>query len=121
MTDAILANYEVSARQENYRDALGQGVIALFEEKYGDVVRVLRVGDAAEPFSQELCGGTHVTRTGDIGPFLILSESGIGAGIRRIEAVTGRGALQAIQALRASAGGRGCPAQLHRRTRSRSA
>jgi len=100
VTDAILANYEVSARQENYRDALGQGVIALFEEKYGDVVRVLRVGDAAEPYSQELCGGTHVTRTGDIGPFMIVSESGIGAGIRRIEAVTGRGALKAIQTMR---------------------
>ncbi len=99
-TQAILANYEVSARQENYRDALAGGVIALFEEKYGDVVRVLRVGDAETPFSQELCGGTHVSRTGDIGPFMILSESGIGAGIRRIEATTGRGALQAMQAMR---------------------
>ncbi len=99
--DAILANYEVNARQENYRDALRQGVIALFEEKYGDVVRVMRVGPAQEPFSQELCGGTHVNRTGDIGPFLILSEGGIGAGIRRIEAVTGRGALAAVQRMRA--------------------
>ncbi len=98
---AILANYEVSARQEAYRDALAQGVTALFGEKYGDVVRVLRVGTADAPFSQELCGGTHVTRTGDIGPFLITEESGIGAGLRRIEAVTGRGALQVIQALRA--------------------
>lgn len=101
VTQAILANYVVSARQEAYRDALDQGVIALFGEKYGDVVRVLRIGDADAPFSQELCGGTHVTRTGDIGPFLITSESGIGSGLRRIEAVTGRGALKAIQALRA--------------------
>ncbi len=101
VTEAILANYEVQAREEKYRDALAQGVIALFGEKYGDVVRVLRVGDEEEPFSQELCGGTHVRRTGDIGPFLIVSESGIGAGVRRIEAVTGRGALAAIQSLRA--------------------
>jgi len=100
-TDAILANYEVSARQESYRDALQQGVTALFTEKYGDVVRVLRVGPAGAPFSQELCGGTHVDRTGDIGGFLILAEYGIGAGIRRIEATTGRGALQAVQTLRA--------------------
>jgi alanyl-tRNA synthetase len=102
---AVLANYAVSARQETYRDALAQGVTALFGEKYGDEVRVLRVGDAVggagAPFSQELCGGTHVTRTGDIGPFLITEESGIGAGLRRIEAVTGRGALHVVQALRA--------------------
>ena len=101
VTAAILANYEVTARQETYRDALAQGVIALFGEKYGDVVRVLRIGPAAAPFSQELCGGTHVKRTGDIGPFLITSESGIGAGVRRIEAVTGYGALAAAQSLRA--------------------
>ena len=105
VVEAVLANYEVNARQEAYRDALGQGVTALFGEKYGDVVRVLRVGAAAggaeTPFSQELCGGTHVTRTGDIGPFLITEESGIGAGLRRVEAVTGRGALQVVQALRA--------------------
>ena len=101
VTDAILANYDVNARQEAYRDALDQGVIALFGEKYGDEVRVLRVGDPDAPFSQELCGGTHVNRTGDIGPFLITSESGIGSGLRRVEAVTGRGALQAMQVTRA--------------------
>ncbi len=101
VVEAVLANYEVDARQEAYRDALAQGVTALFGEKYGDVVRVLRVGSADAPFSQELCGGTHVTHTGDIGPFLITEESGIGAGLRRIEAVTGRGALQVIQAMRA--------------------
>ncbi len=101
VTDAVLANYPVTARQENYRDALSQGVIALFEEKYGDVVRVLRVGDANAPYSQELCAGTHVLRSGDIGPFVILSESGIGAGIRRIEAATGRGAVRAMQTMRA--------------------
>ncbi len=100
VTEAVLANYRVEPRQELYRDALSQGVIALFGEKYGEVVRVLRVGESESPYSQELCGGTHVSRTGDIGPFLIAAETGIGAGIRRIEAVTGRGALQAIQALR---------------------
>jgi alanyl-tRNA synthetase len=100
VSQAIMANYPVSARQEDYRDALSQGVIALFEEKYGDVVRVLRVGDADKPYSQELCGGTHVHRTGDIGTFVILSESGIGAGIRRIEAVTGRGAFTTLHEMR---------------------
>lgn len=101
MNEAILANYPVVPRQEKYRDALAQGVIALFEEKYGEIVRVLRIGDAdAAPFSQELCGGTHVTRTGDIGLCLIVSEESIGSGKRRIEAVTGRGALAFVQALR---------------------
>ena len=97
VTESIVENYEVVPRQESYRAALAGGVIALFEEKYGEVVRVLRIGDAEHPFSEELCGGTHVGRTGDIGPFLILSEGGIGAGIRRIEAATGRGALEAVQ------------------------
>lgn len=100
VVEAVLANYKVNARQEAYRDALAQGVTALFGEKYGDVVRVLRVGDADVPFSQELCGGTHVSRTGDIGSFFITEESGIGAGLRRIEAVTGRGAFQVVQAMR---------------------
>ncbi len=100
VTEAVLANHEVEARQENYRDALEQGVIALFEEKYANVVRVLRIGPREHPYSQELCGGTHVTRTGDIGLFLITSESGIGAGIRRIEAVTGRGTLRTVQGWR---------------------
>ncbi len=101
VTLAVLANYPVQPRVENYREALEEGVIALFGEKYGEEVRVLCIGDREAPFSQELCGGTHVCRTGDIGPFLILSEGGIGAGIRRIEATTGRGALAAVHSLRA--------------------
>ncbi len=100
VTEVVLADELVTSRQESYREALSQGVIALFEEKYGETVRVLRVGEPAHPLSEELCGGTHVARTSEIGAFLILDEEGIGAGVRRIEAATGRGALDAVQTLR---------------------
>ena len=88
----IRANSEAEVRQMGMQEALDFGAMALFGEKYGERVRVLCMGDT----STELCGGTHVRRTGDIGVFKILSEGGIQAGVRRIEAVTGQGALDHI-------------------------
>jgi alanyl-tRNA synthetase len=85
----IRANINVSAEVMNADDAKNSGAMALFGEKYGDEVRVLSMG----AFSVELCGGTHVERTGDIGVFRIVSEGGVAAGVRRIEAMTGEGAL----------------------------
>jgi len=97
VNDAILVNYPVEAVEEAYRQAISEGVTALFGEKYGDVVRVLRIGWPGEPFSQELCGGTHVNETGEIGLFHVVSEEGVGAGVRRIEAVTGRVAVDLVE------------------------
>ena len=97
VNDLIISNYPVNVHYENYKDAVGSGAMALFGEKYGDVVRVIRTGwPGQELVSQELCGGTHVTMTAEIGPFLVVSEGSVGAGIRRIEAVTGRGARDLI-------------------------
>ena len=90
----IRANHEAEIRNMGMQEALDFGAMALFGEKYGENVRVLRMGDT----STELCGGTHVGRTGDIGVFKIVSEGGIQAGVRRIEAVTGQGALDFIAA-----------------------
>jgi len=89
---AIRGDAEGRIRVMDYDAAVAAGAIALFGEKYEREVRVLNFGD----FSTELCGGTHVTRTGEIGLFRILSESGVAAGVRRIEAVTGEGALDAV-------------------------
>jgi len=97
VNEAILANYEVASSEQPYRQAVQQGVIALFGEKYGESVRVLRVGPGDRPFSRELCGGTHVEETGTIGSFHVISQESVGAGIRRIEAVTGRGAIDYVE------------------------
>ena len=94
VNNEVRRNVEVEVHQMAYKDALEFGALALFGEKYGDRVRVLRMGE----FSTELCGGTHVARTGDIGLFKIVGESGVAAGIRRIEAVTGVGALAYVHA-----------------------
>jgi len=90
VNDVILRNYPLHISHESYAQALEGGVVALFGEKYGDVVRVVRIGGTDEIVSQELCGGTHVRETGDIGQFHIVSEGSVGAGLRRIEAVAGR-------------------------------
>jgi alanyl-tRNA synthetase len=93
VNDEIRRNNRVETRLMKHEDAIKAGAMALFGEKYGDEVRVVGMGE----FSTELCGGTHVKRTGDIGLFKIVAEGGVAAGIRRIEAVSGPGALATVQ------------------------
>jgi alanyl-tRNA synthetase len=93
----ILADQPVRAEHTTYTQALEAGAIALFTEKYGNEVRVIKIGEPGAEFNKELCGGTHVQRTGQIGLLRVVSEESIGAGVRRIEAVTGRVALALVQ------------------------
>lgn len=93
VNDQVLANQAVQAQLMSFDDAVSGGAMALFGEKYGDEVRVLDIG-----FSRELCGGVHVQRTGDIGLFKIVSEGGVAAGVRRVEAITGINSLHWVQA-----------------------
>jgi len=95
VNEKIRQNLKVYDEETPYKKAIEEGAIALFDEKYGDIVRVLKIGEPAISF--ELCGGTHVASTGEIGFFHIISESSIGAGLRRIEAITGRGAEAFIE------------------------
>jgi alanyl-tRNA synthetase len=97
VNENIRQNLEVYAEEMSYQQALEQGAIAFFDEKYGDKVRALKIGKP--PVSFELCGGTHVSATGQIGFFHIVSESSVGSGLRRIEAVTGRGVEKYFESL----------------------
>jgi len=100
VNDEILANAATQARVMDIESAQKTGAMMLFGEKYGETVRVLDIGS-----SRELCGGTHVQRTGDIGLFSIVAEGGVAAGVRRIEAVTGMNALNYVQDMEATLGG----------------
>ena len=97
VNENIRQNLSVTKREMPHSQAVAEGAIALFGEKYGDVVRTVKVGSAKAQISFEVCGGTHVDRTGDIGIFQIVSEGSIGSGMRRIEAVTGREAEKLIE------------------------
>lgn len=99
VNEQVRRNVPADTALMSYDDAVASGAIALFGEKYDDEVRVLRLGDG---FSVELCGGTHVRSTGDIGVFKITAEGGVASGVRRIEAVTGKGAMDWLKAQRQS-------------------
>jgi len=94
VNELVLANEPVVTREMAYPDALALGAMAFFSEKYGDRVRVVQMGP-----SIELCGGTHVRTTGQVGTFRVAGQSGVAAGVRRIEALTGTGALRAVREL----------------------
>jgi alanyl-tRNA synthetase len=103
VNEAVAADLLVNSRTKSREEAIAEGAMALFGEKYGEVVRTISIGavdgggeDLHERYSYELCGGTHLSRTGDVGVFIIVSEGSAAAGVRRIEAITGRGAYELI-------------------------
>ncbi|MBI2913038.1 MAG: alanine--tRNA ligase, partial [Chloroflexi bacterium] len=98
VNDKVRQNLPVQTRLASFDQAMTEGVLAFFGEKYGEEVRVVEVDSVVPKFSAELCGGTHCQRTGDIGALIITGESSIGAGMRRVEALTGRGAEEYVRA-----------------------
>ncbi|MBI4405768.1 MAG: alanine--tRNA ligase [Deltaproteobacteria bacterium] len=94
VNEEVSADSEVSVEEMAFEQATQTGALAFFGEKYGDRVRVVRVGKSNEPFSVELCGGTHLSRTSQVGAFKIITESSIASGVRRIEAITGKLAIE---------------------------
>ena len=90
VNDKIMGNLQVSVRESSLTQAVQDGALAFFGDRYGDVVRVVEMSSGGDPFSVEVCGGTHVHNTGEVGPLFVIGDSGIGGGMRRIEAVTGR-------------------------------
>lgn len=108
VNEAVAADLPIAPKTRSRQEAVSEGAMALFGEKYGEVVRTITIGDPEHRHSYELCGGTHLERTSDVGAFLIVSEGSAAAGVRRIEAVTGRGAYDLIarrfKALKQSAG-----------------
>jgi alanyl-tRNA synthetase len=93
VNQAVMGDLAVTATQMPYKDAIKTGAMALFGEKYGDVVRVVSIEGA----SKELCGGTHLKRTGEIGPFFIRQETAVASGVRRVEALTGANAHEIVR------------------------
>jgi alanyl-tRNA synthetase len=103
VNEAVAADMAVISKTKSREEAIGEGAMALFGEKYGEVVRTITISGSAggsapseQRYSYELCGGTHLERTSDVGMFLIVSEASAAAGVRRIEAVTGRGAYELV-------------------------
>ncbi len=97
INDAILHNYPVVTASKSQEQARAEGAMALFGEKYGDTVRTVSIGSGDNRYSYELCGGTHLKETAEIGAFVFTSEGSVSAGIRRVEAITGHGAVEYIQ------------------------
>jgi alanyl-tRNA synthetase len=95
--EVVRSNDSVRTAARSYDDAIRAGALAFFGEKYGDEVRVVTIAEGDKPFSSELCGGTHVSQTGQVGFIRVVSEGGIGSGVRRLEALTGRAAERWVQ------------------------